>query len=86
MSKGKGHVPVRMCICCRTKQKKGDLIRLILNDKGEVVRDDEHKAPGRGAYVCNNETCRSHPKMEGYLKRAFKTGDPVINCSGLLME
>ncbi|MCF8084649.1 MAG: DUF448 domain-containing protein [Deltaproteobacteria bacterium] len=75
MSKGKGHIPIRTCICCKAKKKKGELIRLILKDKGGVVRDQKGKGPGRGAYVCDKEACRSHPKLDAYLKRALKMGN-----------
>ena len=75
MSKGKGHIPVRTCICCKAKKKKGQLIRLILKDKSGVVRDQKGKGSGRGAYVCDKEACRSHPKLDAYLKRALKMGD-----------
>ncbi len=57
MSKGKGHIPIRMCIVCRTKRPKFELIRLTVDKNGFVRRDDKGKLGGRGAYVCPNEKC-----------------------------
>lgn len=69
------HIPLRTCISCGEKKEKRVLIRLVLNAEGEVVRDLGGRAPGRGAYVCNKKNCISHPKLNQYLKRAFRTND-----------
>jgi predicted RNA-binding protein YlxR (DUF448 family) len=67
------HIPLRTCISCGAKKAKRELIRLVVNAEGEVVRDPNGRGSGRGAYVCNNKTCISHPKLKHYLKRAFRT-------------
>lgn len=81
MGKGKGHIPLRTCIGCGAKKKKQDLIRLVLNDEGEVIRDHTGHAPGRGAYVCDSEACGRHPKMAMSLKRALRTEGSSIRIS-----
>jgi uncharacterized protein len=69
MSRDRGHIPVRTCICCGVKRGKRELIRLVLNTNGAVVED--HFGEGRGAYVCRDEKCLSDLKTGKGLNRAF---------------
>ncbi|MBN1277536.1 MAG: YlxR family protein [Deltaproteobacteria bacterium] len=68
----RGHIPIRTCISCGKRQSKIDLLRIVLNDKGYVVRDIDMKAEGRGAYVCTDISCLERLKIGNRLKRAFK--------------
>ena len=59
--------PVRMCIVCRRRLAKAELLRhvRIARDDGEgFVPDPGFKMPGRGLYVCGQEECR-----ERFLRR-----------------
>lgn len=47
-------VPARMCIACREMKPKRDMLRIVKNAEGEIKLDFSGKAPGRGAYICNN--------------------------------
>ncbi len=57
MSKNKGHIPVRTCVSCGSKRSKYELIRLVLDKNGVIIRDDKGKLGGRGAYVCPKKEC-----------------------------
>ena len=57
MGKGKGHIPIRTCISCGAKRPKKDLIRLRLDKEGRLVKDHSGSMHGRGAYVCDEESC-----------------------------
>ena len=57
MGKGRGHIPIRTCISCGAKHPKKDLVRLSSDGKGQLVKDYSYKMRGRGAYVCNKESC-----------------------------
>ncbi len=70
-------MPIRMCISCGKKREKSDLIRLILNDRGLLVRDDDGKGPGRGAYVCLDPLCWKNLKKGGRVNRAFRKGGRI---------
>ena len=70
MSKTRGHIPIRTCISCGVKREKKELIRLVLDTDGMVVRDSCGK--GRGAYICRNEDCLSVLKTGKGLNRAFR--------------
>ena len=78
MGRGKGHVPVRTCICCGKRKSKNDLIRLVLTTGGKVVRDTEGRQGGRGAYVCDEEPCLTALKANRRLGRAFRTETRVV--------
>lgn len=65
--------PIRTCISCGAKRRREDLVRLVLEGSGKVVVDHSKTAPGRGAYVCNNRSCRERLFEKGRLARAFKT-------------
>ncbi len=49
--------PQRMCVSCKARKNKSDLLRIVLMPDGEIVADPTGKKPGRGAYVCKNEAC-----------------------------
>ena len=57
-------IPMRMCVGCREMMPKKDLLRVVRSPEGQVAFDPVGKAPGRGAYVCDNPEC---------LKKAVKT-------------
>lgn len=49
--------PLRTCIGCRKKRAKSTLIRLALDEEGQVVWDMKQILPGRGAYLCSSRGC-----------------------------
>jgi len=78
MSKGKGHIPIRTCICCGIKRGKKDLTRLVLTAGGMVVQDISGKGKGRGAYVCADKSCLMALKTGKRLNRAFRTENRLV--------
>ena len=63
-------VPIRTCIACKTAKPKKELIRVVkFND--EIKLDLTGKLNGRGAYVCNDETCIKKLKKQKLLNRTF---------------
>ena len=65
-----------MCISCGTRRNKRDLIRLVLDARGSVVRDDNQNMNGRGAYVCPLRSCLEELKKDRRLLRAFSERIP----------
>lgn len=49
--------PQRMCVSCRTKADKKDLLRVVLSPSGEIVYDPSGRLPGRGSYLCRKREC-----------------------------
>ncbi len=56
MSKKK-KVPLRICIGCREKMPKKELVRIVRTPENEIMLDTTGKKPGRGAYICLREEC-----------------------------
>ncbi|UCB49756.1 MAG: YlxR family protein [Deltaproteobacteria bacterium] len=73
MGKGRGHIPTRTCISCGAKRSKRELMRLVANGGGHLIRDDAGKVQGRGAYVCKSESCRKQLSKNKRILRRFKT-------------
>jgi len=55
-----------------------DLVRLVRRPGGVVVLDPEGNLPGRGAYVCNDESCMNALETNRRLNRAFRTENRVV--------
>jgi len=48
--------PQRTCLSCRKKQVKKNLIRITCFN-GKIRLDKEQNLPGRGVYLCPNDSC-----------------------------
>jgi len=83
VAKGKGHIPRRTCIACGRVTMKADLIRMILNKEGHLIRDDTGLIEGRGAYVCKDPSCLEKITQNRHSQRAFR-GRKVVSVSSRL--
>ena len=50
-------MPIRTCIGCRGKFPKKDLLRFVRDTTRNLQTDLTGKLLGRGAYVCQSQTC-----------------------------
>lgn len=50
-------IPMRICVGCREKKPKRDLLRLVRTPEGNVLLDPGGKISGRGAYICRRLSC-----------------------------
>jgi predicted RNA-binding protein YlxR (DUF448 family) len=78
MRKARGHIPVRTCISCGTKRAKGDMVRLVTDEKGFLFRDLLMRKEGRGAYVCDSKECGEDLLKNKRLQRFFRRDKPVV--------
>ena len=69
-------IPMRQCLGCREMKQKRELIRVVRSPEGEISLDFRGKKPGRGAYVCPNETCLKTVVKSKALERALGTPIP----------
>ena len=69
------HIPIRECICCRSKYEKQQIVRIVKTKEGFFV-DSSHKIQGRGAYICH--ACLKDPASlkKRPLDRAFRQKVP----------
>ncbi len=65
--------PVRMCVGCRERSAKKELIRIVRTPAGEIVADAAGKTPGRGAYICRKASCLAKARKSRALERALDT-------------
>lgn len=65
------HVPERTCVVCREKAGKRTLTRVVRTDGGVQI-DPTGKLNGRGAYLCERETCWERATMGDALGKALR--------------
>jgi len=69
--------PTRSCVVCRTAQQKRELLRIVRTPDGRIAIDPTGKMPGRGAYICDKQECRSAALDKGSLQRALEVPIPA---------
>ena len=50
--------PVRMCVVCRQRLPKRELMRYVRTEDGALAYDAEQTSQGRGWYGCRQEACQ----------------------------
>ena len=65
-------VPMRICVGCQELKNKRELIRVVMSPEGNISIDRTGKAPGRGAYICPNESCFTEAYKAKRLERSLK--------------
>lgn len=68
----KKKIPTRMCIACRVKKPKKELIRIVVSED-ELIADETGKAQGRGAYICSCIECLDKAKKIKAFSRMLET-------------
>jgi uncharacterized protein len=71
MSRKQKHIPKRMCVVCRDKIEKRRLTRIVRTASGLQI-DPSGKHDGRGAYVCDQATCRERVATSDILSKALR--------------
>jgi len=66
------HTPVRTCVVCREKDNKRTLTRVVRTEQGVQI-DPSGKMNGRGAYLCDRESCWERAVSSDVLSRALRT-------------
>ena len=64
-------IPMRMCVGCREMKPKMTLLRVVKPQEGDAHIDRVGKAPGRGAYVCDDIECLRKARKSKALERAL---------------
>lgn len=65
-------IPMRMCVGCREMKPKMELLRVVKPQDGDAHIDRVGKAPGRGAYVCDDIECLRKARKTRALERALE--------------
>lgn len=77
LMKIKGHTPVRTCVSCGAKRRKKDLIKLAIDHENRLIRNDQGRLEGRGAYVCDTPLCLKRLLNNKRLNRLFRTDSDI---------
>ena len=65
-------IPQRQCVGCREMKDKKSLLRVVKSPEGTVSLDFVGKKPGRGAYVCRQESCLMRAIRQKQLERQLE--------------
>ncbi|MCL1816046.1 MAG: YlxR family protein [Clostridiales bacterium] len=76
----------RICVGCRVKQDKKKLLRVVRDPLGQVKLDLSGKNPGRGAYICANESCMQKAQKKHLFERVLKVKTEDVLWQQLLEE
>ena len=68
----KRKIPMRMCVGCREMKPKAELLRVVKPQEGDCKIDRTGKAPGRGAYICEDAECLKKAQKTRALERALE--------------
>lgn len=77
----KRKIPLRVCIGCKEKKPKKELVRIVRTPAGEVDLDLTGKKPGRGAYICPKQDCLKNALKGRRLEKSLQ-----LTVSGQLVE
>ena len=66
-------IPQRTCMGCNLQKDKKELIRIVKNKEGIISIDKTRKAPGRGAYICDDIKCLQKAIKSKRLDKVFET-------------
>ena len=68
----------RQCLICRDSADKPLMLRLVVDDEGQIWPDLFQKAPGRGTYLCMKQDCLEKliDKRLGALRSKFSVKLP----------
>lgn len=66
-------IPLRMCVSCRARKPKRDLIRVVVMPDMTLTIDQVGKTPGRGAYVCRSRDCLREAIKGRKIDKGLKT-------------
>jgi len=69
-------IPERMCVACRTMKPKREMLRVIKPKEGDIFIDRTGKAAGRGAYICDNESCINKCVKSKLFNKVFSSQIP----------
>ena len=65
-------IPMRMCMACKERKPKKELVRIVRDNEGNVSVDKTGKKMGRGAYICQQLDCLERAVKSKALERALE--------------
>ncbi len=65
-------LPQRMCVACRMRNDRGNLLRIVKPKDGSAFIDSVGNSSGRGAYICKDRKCVENAQKRRGLNRALR--------------
>lgn len=78
-------IPMRKCVICGERFDKRQMIRILVNENGNLEIDTTGKKNGRGAYLCSSRNCMKDKKTIVKLCRSLGV-EIREECGNELME
>lgn len=82
----RGHIPIRLCVGCRTRRPAHELIRFSVSENSIVVSPQKRKIPGRGCYICLDHKCLEAALKKGVIARALRRQDLLAASKEALLQ
>jgi len=76
----RGHIPIRMCVGCRKRRKKDEMVRWTRSPEGVMVKGGR-QAQGRGFHLCPDLGCLKVAQKKMAAFRAFESFDHLHTVS-----
>jgi predicted RNA-binding protein YlxR (DUF448 family) len=76
---GKWHVPMRMCIGCRKRNKKEEMVRFKQGIDGILFLDVQKKTNGRGFYLCPDVACLKLAQKKVQMEQVHSIGGSKVS-------
>lgn len=77
---------IRMCVACRKRNNKNDLIRIVVDENSHAIIDETHKYNSRGIYICNDLECINKLKKMKDITKVIKLNVTKEEISKLICE
>jgi len=77
MGRSKGSIPIRRCVSCGKRRAKKELLRLVVNENGELRPDISGIIQCRGAYICIEKNCMEKLNGKKHLEKIFRSNKPI---------
>ncbi len=68
----KNPLPTRMCSGCMARLPKKQITRIVASDCGKAIIDTRQILPGRGVYICLNESCIEKAEKKNRFSKGLK--------------
>ncbi len=78
-------MPERRCIGCMKSFPKTELLRIIRTEEG-LRFDPKGRLPGRGAYICRQQSCLQQAIKRNAIGRSLKCSSTREECESLIPQ
>jgi len=82
----KGHVPIRMCVGCRKRKNKEEMVRLGHGAEGMAFISEKKDLRGRGFYLCPDQTCFEMAQKKHRMGRFAGIGSSLASLDTKLLQ